>query len=76
LRGIEVSHEAVRDWETKLLPVMGEELRKRRRGKRRGPGASWYVDETYLKVRFSRTLRAVWSTSGRGVRTSGGTPTP
>jgi putative transposase len=51
LRGIEVSHEAVRDWETKLLPVMGEELRKHRHGKRRGPGASWYVDETYLKVR-------------------------
>jgi putative transposase len=51
LRGIEVSYEAVRDWETKLLPIMGEELRKRRRGKRRVPGASWYVDETYLKVR-------------------------
>ena len=51
LRGIEVGHEAVRDWETKLLPVMGDELRKQRRGKRRGPGASWYVDETYLKVR-------------------------
>jgi putative transposase len=51
LRGIEVSHEAVRDWETKLLPIMGEELRKRRHGKRPGPGGSWYVDETYLKVR-------------------------
>jgi DDE domain len=51
LRGIEVSHEAVRDWETKLLPIMGEELRKRRHEKRRGPGASWYVEETYLKVR-------------------------
>ncbi len=51
LRGIEVSHEAIRDWETKLLPIMGQELRKRRCGKRRGPGASWYVDETYLKVR-------------------------
>jgi transposase-like protein len=50
LRGIDVSHEAVRDWETKLLPIMGEELRKRRHGKRRGPGASWYADETYLKV--------------------------
>jgi putative transposase len=23
LRGIEVSHEAIRDWETKLLPIMG-----------------------------------------------------
>src|ERR1700710_1820967 len=51
LRGIEVSHKAVRDWETKLLPVMGEELRKRRHGKPRDPGASWYVDETYLQVR-------------------------
>ncbi|MGI4795414.1 MAG: IS6 family transposase [Janthinobacterium lividum] len=51
LRGIEVSHEAVRDWEAKLLPVMGDELRKRRFGTRRGAGASWYVDETYLKVR-------------------------
>ena len=51
LRRIEVSHEAVRDWEAKLLPIMGEELRKRRHGTRRRSGASWYVDETYLKVR-------------------------
>jgi putative transposase len=51
LRGIEVSHEAVRDWEAKLLPVMGDELRKRRHGVRRRSGISWYVDETYLKVR-------------------------
>ncbi len=26
LRGIEMSHEAVRDWKAKLLPVMGDEL--------------------------------------------------
>ncbi|MGI4792573.1 MAG: IS6 family transposase [Janthinobacterium lividum] len=51
LRGMEVSYEAVRDWEAKLLPIMGEKLRKRRLGKRRGSGASWFVDETYLKVR-------------------------
>jgi transposase-like protein len=51
LRGIEVSHEAIRDWETKLLPAMGDELRKRRHGARRRSGISWYVDETYLKVR-------------------------
>ena len=51
LRGIEVSHEAVRGWEAKMLPVMGNELRKRRHGTRRGAGISWYVDETYLKVR-------------------------
>jgi putative transposase len=50
LRGFEVSHEAVRDWAAKLLPIMGDELRKRRRGLRRRSGASWQVDETYLKV--------------------------
>jgi putative transposase len=50
LRGIVVRHEAIRDWETKLLPVMGHELRKRWHGTRRGAGASWYSDETYLKV--------------------------
>lgn len=51
LRGIEVSYEAVRDWEAKRLPVMGDELRRRRRGPGRQSGVSWYVDETYLKVR-------------------------
>ncbi len=51
LRGSGVNHEAVRDWEAKLLPVMGDALRKRRFGRRRGPGTSWYVDETYWKVR-------------------------
>ena len=40
LRGIEVSHEAVRDWETKLLPIMGDALRKHRHGTRPSPGAS------------------------------------
>ncbi len=28
---------------------------KRRLGTRRGPGTSWYVDETYLKVRGRST---------------------
>ena len=40
LRGIEVSHEAVRDWEAKLLPVTGDALRQRRFAKRRVSGAS------------------------------------
>jgi putative transposase len=50
LRGFTVRHECVRQWEAKLLPVMGEALRKRRHGTGRGTGQSWYVDETYLKV--------------------------
>ena len=55
LRGIEVSHEAIRGWEAKLLPIMGDEPRKRRHGWRRGFSARWHVDETYLKVRGSWT---------------------
>jgi putative transposase len=51
LRGIEISHKTVRDWEVKLLLIMGNALRKRRHGTRRAAGVSWYVDETYLKVR-------------------------
>src|SRR5216683_1548926 len=47
IRGIVFSHEAVRDWETKLTPALAENLRRRRRGK---VGRSWYVDETYIKV--------------------------
>jgi putative transposase len=47
-RGVIVSHEAVREWETKLTPVLSETLRKQRRGK---VGRSWYCDETYLKVK-------------------------
>lgn len=39
IRGIVFSHEAVRDWETKLTPAMAESLRRRRRGK---AGRSWY----------------------------------
>ena len=47
IRGIVFSHEAVRDWETKLTPALAETLRRRRRGK---VGRSWHVEETYLKV--------------------------
>jgi transposase-like protein len=46
-RGIVFTHEAVRDWEAKLAPLLGEMLRKRRQST---VGASWYVDETYLRV--------------------------
>jgi hypothetical protein len=30
IRGIVFSHEALRDWETKLTPALVEELRRRR----------------------------------------------
>ncbi len=50
-RGIVFSHEAVRDWEAKLTPVLAGELRQRRCGKGGAGRRHWHVDETYLKVR-------------------------
>jgi putative transposase len=46
-RGLIFTHEAVRDWETKLTPLLTEALRKKRLGAVRD---SWYVDETYVRV--------------------------
>ncbi|MFC7556381.1 IS6 family transposase [Pseudoroseomonas wenyumeiae] len=50
-RGLVFSHEADRDWEAKLAPVLADELRRRRHGKGSARGRHWHVDETYLKVR-------------------------
>jgi putative transposase len=50
-RGIVFSHEAVREWEAKLAPVLADELRLRRHGRGGARGRHWHVDETYLKVR-------------------------
>ena len=47
-RGVELTHESVRTWETRFTPLIRDFLRLRRRG--RG-GESWYVDETYIKVK-------------------------
>jgi putative transposase len=43
IRGIVFTHEALRDWEAKLAPLLAEGLRKRRVGK---AGRCWHVDET------------------------------
>jgi putative transposase len=51
VRGIAFSHEAGRDWEAKLAPVLAGELRRRRHGRGGARGRHWHVDETYLKVR-------------------------
>ena len=51
LRGLAFSHEAVREWEAKLAPVLAHELRRRRHGRGGARGRHWHVDETYLKVR-------------------------
>ncbi|MDK2013749.1 MULTISPECIES: IS6 family transposase [unclassified Deinococcus] len=45
-RGIQVSHETLRQWNIKFAPLLTEELRHRepRRGSR------WYLDEVYVEV--------------------------
>src|SRR3954467_14233552 len=47
IRGLVFTHEAVRDWEAKLAPLLAEGLRQRRAGK---AGRCWHIDETYVKV--------------------------
>src|SRR4051794_14557384 len=51
IRGLVFSHEAVREWEAKLAPMLAGELRRRRHGKVGADRRHWHVDETYLKVR-------------------------
>lgn len=47
-RGFSFTHEAVREWEARFAPLLADQLRVRRRGQ---AGRSWYVDETYIRVR-------------------------
>jgi hypothetical protein len=49
LRGLVFSHEAIRDWEARLAPLLTDALRQRRKGK---AGRSWYIDENlFVDVR-------------------------
>ena len=47
-RGFEFTHEAVRSWAERYAPWITQHLRRRRKGRL---GKSWYVDETYIKVK-------------------------
>lgn len=45
--GFIFTHKTVRDWEARFAPLIADQLRTKRRGQ---AGASWYADETYIKV--------------------------
>jgi transposase-like protein len=62
IRGIVFSHEAVRDWEAKLAPVLAGELRRRRHGKGAG-----IVPERVTTDGYCSHPRAIRSTYGRRV---------
>jgi len=51
IRGLVFTHEAVRDWEAKLAPLLSDALRKRRRGK---IGRSWHADESVPRTHWQR----------------------
>ena len=46
-RGVEVTHETIREWEFRFAPLLAGQLRAKRRAR---AGESWYLDETYVKV--------------------------
>ena len=46
VRGITCSHEAVREWEAKLAPMLADELRQRRHRRGGATRRHWHVDET------------------------------
>ena len=52
-RGVTFTHEAVREWERRFAPLLAEQLRAKRHGQ---AGRSWYVDETYIKVKRNVVL--------------------
>ena len=48
VKGYNFSYETVRDWEARFGPLLAKQLRAKRCGQ---AGKSWYVDETYVKVK-------------------------
>ena len=71
LRGIVFTHEAVRDWETKLAPLLSDALRKRRSGK---IGRSWHADETPAFAGAGSTSRSMVSGALSTGRSTGRAP--
>ena len=57
-RGVEVTHETIREWEFRFAPLLAGLLRAKRRAR---AGESWYLDETYVKVagRWCYLYRAI-----------------
>ena len=48
-RGFALTHETIQAWAFRFAPRLAARLRSKRRG-RAGVSASWYLDETYVKV--------------------------
>jgi putative transposase len=46
-RGIEVSHQTIKDWNIRFGEVFADEIKKRRRK----PSRRWHIDEAHIKIR-------------------------
>jgi transposase-like protein len=57
-RGFTITHETVRAWEERFVPLLTAQLKAKRRGK---AGRRWHVDEMYIKVagRWCYLYRAI-----------------
>jgi putative transposase len=57
-RGFSVTHETIRAWESRFVPIVAAQLRAKCRARR---SVSWYLDETYVKVagRWCYLYRAI-----------------
>jgi hypothetical protein len=75
LRGFTVSHECIRQWEAKLMPVMGEVLRRRRHGTGCSSGQSWYVDES-VPTNALKEVRGCARDEGRSLGAGGQVQAP
>jgi putative transposase len=47
IRGYELSHETVRDWEARFASLLADQVRRRRQGR---IGRCWFVDETFHEM--------------------------
>jgi putative transposase len=58
-RGIDISHETVRQWWNRFGPMFAAEIKKKRISARRGmPQWRWHLDEVFVKI--NGELRYLW----------------
>ena len=58
-RGIDISHETVRQWWNRFGPMFAAEIRKKRiNARRKIPEWRWHIDEVYVKI--NGELRYLW----------------